>query len=172
MWIYTLWSYQSIIVTRQWHRKIRGVGCYKVASHMVLVVKNLPVNAGVIRDVGLISRRGRSPGGGHGNPFQYSCLENPMDRGAWRATVHRVAKSWTWLKKHHDLAHTHACRVSQKPRKISKRSWSLGRKATEWLHRWRQNVTTESGNMEVTDESFRSFRCSGENKGLYEMDWK
>ena len=42
---------------------------------------------------------GRSPGGGHGNPSQYSCLENPMDRGAWWATVHRVAKSWTWLKR-------------------------------------------------------------------------
>ena len=40
----------------------------------------------------------RSPGGGHGNPLQYSCLENPMDRGAWQAVVHRVAKSWTWLK--------------------------------------------------------------------------
>ena len=40
----------------------------------------------------------RSPGGGHGSPLQYSCLENPMDKGAWRATVHRVTKNWTWLK--------------------------------------------------------------------------
>ena len=47
---------------------------------------------------GLISGLGRSPGGGHGNPLQYSCLENPMDRGAWWATVHGVAKSWTQLK--------------------------------------------------------------------------
>ena len=45
----------------------------------------------------LIPGLGRSPGGGHGNPLQYSCLENPMDRGAWRATSHEVAKSWTWL---------------------------------------------------------------------------
>ena len=44
---------------------------------------------------GFILGLGRSPGGGHGNPLQYSCLENPMDRGAWQATVHRVAKSWT-----------------------------------------------------------------------------
>ena len=52
---------------------------------VVLVVKNLPVNAGDIREVGLIPGSGRSPGGGHGNPLQYSCLENPMDRGAWKA---------------------------------------------------------------------------------------
>ena len=62
---------------------------------MVLVVKNLPVNAGDIRDVGSISVLGRSPGEGHGNPLQYSCLENHMDRGAWQAIVHRDAKSWT-----------------------------------------------------------------------------
>ena len=54
--------------------------------------------AGVAGDVGLIPGLGRSPGGGPGNPLKYSCLENPMDRGAWQATVHRVAKSWTWLK--------------------------------------------------------------------------
>ena len=59
------------------------------------MVKNLPANAG---DVLSISRLGRSPGGGHGDPLQYSCLENPMDRGAWLATVYRVAKSQTQLK--------------------------------------------------------------------------
>ena len=53
------------------------------------VVKSLPANAGYL---GLIPGSGRSPGGGNGNPLQYSCLENPMDRGAWRATVHGVAK--------------------------------------------------------------------------------
>ena len=58
------------------------------------MVKNLPANAGDVRDVGSIPGLGRSPGGGHGNPLQYSCLENPMDRGAWWATVHGVAKSW------------------------------------------------------------------------------
>ena len=60
---------------------------------MVIVVKNLPANAEGIRDVGSVPGSGRSPGGGHGNPLQYSCLENPMDRGAWQATVHGVAKS-------------------------------------------------------------------------------
>ena len=59
------------------------------------MIKNLPANAGDIIDAGLIPGSGRSPGGGHGNPLQYSCLENPMDRGVWRATVHRVPKSWT-----------------------------------------------------------------------------
>ena len=59
--------------------------------------KNLPANAGDIRELGLIPGSGRSPGGEHGNPLQYSCLENPMDRGAWRATVHGVTKNWTLL---------------------------------------------------------------------------
>ena len=58
-------------------------------------VKNLPANAGDIRDTGSIPGSGRAPGGGHGNPLQYSCLENPMDRGVWWATVHRVTKLQT-----------------------------------------------------------------------------
>ena len=70
----------------------------KGASLVVLVVKNPSDNVGDIRDDSSIPGLGRSPGGGHGNPFQYSCLENPMDRGAWWATVHRVIKSWTRLK--------------------------------------------------------------------------
>ena len=56
-------------------------------------MKNHSANAGDTRDMGLILGSGRSPGGGHGNSIQYSCLENPMDKGAWWATVHRVAKS-------------------------------------------------------------------------------
>ena len=65
---------------------------------MVLVVKYPPANAGDIRDVGSIPGSERSPGGGHGNPLEYPFLENPMDRGAWQATVHRVPKSWALLK--------------------------------------------------------------------------
>ena len=68
------------------------------ASHAALVVKNSPVNAGDIRDVSVIPGLGGSPGVGNGNPRQYSCLENPMDRGTWQATVHRAAQSWTRLK--------------------------------------------------------------------------
>ena len=59
------------------------------------VVKNPLANAGDARDTGSIPGLGRFPGGGNGNPVQYSCLENPMDRGAWRATVHGVTKSQT-----------------------------------------------------------------------------
>ena len=58
------------------------------ASQVVLAVKNLPVNAGDVRETGSIPGLGRCPGGGHGNPLQYSCLQNPMDGGAWGATVH------------------------------------------------------------------------------------
>ena len=60
-------------------------------SQLVLMAKNLPANAGDVRDEGSIPGSRRSTGGGHGNPLQYSCLENPMDRGALWATVHRVA---------------------------------------------------------------------------------
>ena len=64
------------------------------------LVKNLPANAGDRRDEGSNPVSGRSPGGGTGNPLQYSCLGNPMDRGAWWATAHEIAKSWTQLSAH------------------------------------------------------------------------
>ena len=67
-------------------------------SDTALVVKNVPANAADIRHVGSIPDLGRYPGGGNGNPVQYSCLENPMDREAWWATVHGVAESPTRLK--------------------------------------------------------------------------
>ena len=68
------------------------------ASQVPRVVKNQPANAGNVRDPGSIPGSGRSPGEGNGNPLQYSCLENPMDRGAWWATIQRAAKSQTGLK--------------------------------------------------------------------------
>ena len=68
------------------------------ASQEVLVVRNPPANAEDLRDVGFIPGSGRSPGGGHCIPLQYSCLEKPMDRGAWQATVHGVAKGQIRLK--------------------------------------------------------------------------
>ena len=61
-------------------------------------VKNTPVSAGDERDMGAVLVSGRAPGGGNGSPLQYSCLQNPTDRGVWRATVHRVAQSQTQLK--------------------------------------------------------------------------
>ena len=62
------------------------------------MIKNLTDNAGDARDAGSIPGSGSSPGGGYGNPLQYSCLPNPMDRGAWWAAVHRVTKSQTRMK--------------------------------------------------------------------------
>ena len=79
-----------------------------VAKQVALVVKNPPANAEDARDVGLISGLGRCPGVGNGNALQYACLENPMDRGSWWATVHGGAKSWTRLKR----LSTHAFKVS------------------------------------------------------------
>ena len=76
------------------------------ASQVALVVMNLPADAGDMRDGSLILGLGRSPGGGHGNPLQDSCLENPMDRGGWWATDQRVAKSRTQLKR----LSMHACK--------------------------------------------------------------
>ena len=64
---------------------------------MAVVVKNPPANAGDVRDSGLILEVGRYPERGHGNPLQYSCLENPMNWGAWQAMVHSIAKSQIWL---------------------------------------------------------------------------
>ena len=92
-----LWASQ-----RKMHKsRFYGNGKYwgmQGTSQVVLVVKNPPAYAGHIRDEGLIPKLGRSPGGGHRNPLQYSRLENPMDRGAWWATVHAVKQSWTRLK--------------------------------------------------------------------------
>ena len=91
--------------------QIGGTGEDVWASYGALVVKNLPANAGDIRDVGSVPGLGRSPGEEHGNPLQYSCLENPMDRGAWWAAVHKVAKSQTrlkWLSVHMHTWTTHS----------------------------------------------------------------
>ena len=68
------------------------------ASQVVLVVKNSPANAGDLGNSGSIPESGMSPGGGHSNPVQYSCLKNSMDRGTWWAAVHRVSQSRKWLK--------------------------------------------------------------------------
>ena len=68
------------------------------ASQVALVVKNLPANAGDLRDLGLVPGSGRSPGEGNGNPLQYSCLENSMERGAWWATVPGLVKSQTQFR--------------------------------------------------------------------------
>ena len=63
------------------------------ASQVALMVKNAPANAGNISNTSSVSESGKSPARGHGNPLQYSCLQNPTDREAWQATVHRITKS-------------------------------------------------------------------------------
>ena len=75
------------------------------AFQVPLVIKNPPAKAGDLRDAGSIPGSGRSLGGGHSNPLQYSCLENSMDRGAWWASIYRVTKCWTPLQQ----LSTHTC---------------------------------------------------------------
>ena len=97
------------------------------ASNVVLVVKNPPATAGGIRDMDLIPGSGRSPGVGNGNPLQCSCLKNPMDRGAWWAAVHGVAKSWTqWSS----LAHTTSLYLT--PQIVYNYSISLGQSCSHY----------------------------------------
>ena len=90
-----------------------------------LVVKNLPANAG---DAGLIPGLGRSPGGGNGNPLQYSCLGNPMDRGAWWAAVHEVTKSQTQL-----TSYTLLFKDSISKQDYILRYWEVGTSTYEYL---------------------------------------
>ena len=84
-----------------------------IRTSQAALVKNPPASAGDVRDVGSIPGWGRSPGEGNGNPLQYSCLENPLNRGAWWALVHRVTKSWTRLRRL--SMHTHGCYFTLRP---------------------------------------------------------
>ena len=120
----------------------------------VSAVKNPPANAG---DLSSISRSGKSPGVGNGNPLQYSCLENSMDRGAWRAAVHGVTKSWTWLSnwafKNGSLiinleiwlVRSPWCQVKSKSRKQWQTSGS-GHFRKQWQERsgWKRSQHTQS----------------------------
>ena len=98
-----------------------------LASQVGLLVKNPSANAGDVRDAGSIPGLGRSPGGGHGNQLQYSCLENPLDSGAWRATVHGITKSRKWLKQLSMHTHKSVYKI-----KISEGTW-LGQKDIDIL---------------------------------------
>ena len=104
-------------------------------SQVALVVKNLPTKAREVRDVGSVPGSGRSPGGGHGNPLQYSCLENPMDRGAWRATVtgsQRVRHNWSMSM----YVHTSDNCYHRRPRWLSGKEyfcWCRRRRFDPWI---------------------------------------
>ena len=123
-WVISFWGHSVYIPTcrsRNWKSKRVSAGKPDTlgfpgdhpglwgASQVALVVKNPPANAGDARDAGLIPGLGRSPGAGNGNPLQFSCLENPMDRGAWWTTVHKVAKSQTHLKRLSVYSHIFTC---------------------------------------------------------------
>ena len=107
------------------------------------MLKNLPVSAGDLRDAGLVSGSGRSPGGGHGSPFQYSCLENPMDRGAWRATVHGVTKSQTRPKRlsTHRQGKAERGKVSKKNMKRAQMNPPKYKVSQDNIKDWRRNRT-------------------------------
>ena len=97
---------------------------------VALELKNLPANAGDIKDTNSVPGWGRSPGGGHGNPLQCSCLENFMDRGAWWASVPGVAKNWTQLRDYHFHFFSHG-KYGRKPSK------SAARAPPQWGHQGR-----------------------------------
>ena len=107
----------------EFNKQLSGWVCILWASQVALVVKKPPANTGDIRDVVSIPGLERSPGVEHGNPLQYSCLENRMDRWAWGATVHRVAKSGTQLK--WLSMHTHTCRLW--PKSFAPAKWWIPR---------------------------------------------
>ena len=96
-------------------RTLEKVWAYSADFQVALVIKNPPASAGDVRDLGLVPGLGRSPGEGNGNPLQYFCLENPMDRGTWWTTVHGVTKGQTqlkWLSTHEYTKQTHRRRIS------------------------------------------------------------
>ena len=134
------------------------------ASLVVLVVKNPPANAGDLKDAGSVPGSGRSPGGEHGNPLLYSCLENPMDRGAWWASVHGVAESdmteqlSTHICAHTDMrAHIVAQLVKNRPAVQETRVRSLG-----WEDPWKKEKATHSSILawRIHKESNRTERLS------------
>ena len=120
-------NYASLLIHRFFfHKYYSPIRAFQVA----LVLKNLSVSARDTRDTGSIPGSGRSSGGGHGNPLQYSCLENPIDRGAWRTTVHRLTKSRTrlkWLSTHTQRAKRSQFLLWVGKKKICVPPWSLFR---------------------------------------------
>ena len=131
-WMFLTSLFQDLVLG-----KLVGWQAEQRAPQVTLVVTNLPVNAGDIRDEGWILGPGRSPGRGHGNLLQYSCLENLMERGAWQATVHGVTKSWTLLKQ----LNMHACKKSRdRAVPINRNAKARGKKrrdAPSMGRRWR-----------------------------------
>ena len=137
---------------------------YLGVSQLALVVKNPSANTGDIRDTGSIPGSERSPGKGNGNWFQYSCLENPMDSGAWWATVHRIAKGRIWPKR---LSSTHTIMLRyEKRRQCHPTPVLLPGKS----HGWRSLVGCSPWGRYESDTTERlhfhfSLSCIGEGNG-------
>ena len=109
---------------------------FMVTYQMAWVVKTLLANGGDMRDAGSIPRSEKFTGWGHGNPLQYSCWENPMDRGTWWAAAHRVAKSWTWLKQLSTHIGRHATSISLRKRwEVRKSSKQVRTLEYDWERR-------------------------------------
>ena len=119
--MYGITSYKLLCIKQISNRETLLIYFKAWASQMALVVKNLPADAGDERGVGSIPGLGRSLAGGHGNPLQYSCLENPTDRGAWRATVQGGPKESDTTK----VLSTH-CVVSCSTVSNSETPWTQG----------------------------------------------
>ena len=138
------------------------------ASQVALVGKNLLASEGDTGDEGSILELGRYPGEGNGNPLQYSCLENPRDRGAWQATIHGVANSWTWLSTYaHTHAHAHTDDVLEVEQCLQQKleGWGVG-----WLGRWGVGEETWIGRLQSPElnilelnppATFLGAKCSG-----------
>ena len=165
----SLWSgwvlYPSIV---PWGTgRIDAIQTLKRSSQVMLEVRNPPANARDVRDSGSISRTGRSPGGGHRQPTPYSCLESPMDRGAWQATVHSVAQRWPWLEQ---LSMQSTCRLLTNGSHTSIRGvgWS---KATWTLHGgiWNYASSQSLHNRVHTPNQIRQVEIEG--KGFQLLAW-
>ena len=128
-------------------------------SLVALVVKNLCASAGDKGDSGSIPGLGRSPGGGHGNPLQYSCPENPMDGGAWWVTVHGVAKSWTRLS---DLTFPFPFHALEKA--LATHSSTLARKIP-WMEEPSGLQSMGSRRVRHDRATSLSLSCTGEGNG-------
>ena len=116
-WYFTVYIYHIFLIYSSVHGYL---GCFHVlASHVALVVKNLPVTVREIKDAGSIPGSGRSPGERNGSTLQYSCLENPMDRGAWLwcVALQRVRHNWS------DLADTHVLTIVSNAIGVHELSW-------------------------------------------------
>jgi len=138
------WKTESQAV-KHWYLLIKlGLSAVVRASPVALVVKNRPASAGDRSDTGSVPGLGRLPGGGNGNPLQYSCLGNPMDREAWWAAVHRVAKSRTRIEV---TSHTCTLLVRKQCLQTYMNVTLIWGKCTMMIYMWAQKIRNKAENL-------------------------